>query len=325
MCAIITNRRGAFMKKILFTDLMGTLISPDLGLSKKYFGSFDRECSLLCQYINEFLKEDNYIAVVTEPGAHGRFGTVFNEQLVKLNSYIEDDLRSHIEYFLQGNGNIFPADNIVKENRNGKIFYIGRLSSFKGIAIDKKENAINDFLERMKRPYEIYGLGDSAKDIPMLLRVEEMGGRSAIIDTYLYRLEKTSKEIIDQQLDIEFSFLFDKVIEEKKSQYLKEGKLVNEMFYEYNEKELLLLQKREERKEELYQMISTGEFDLDDSNRKYSNFFLCEEYKMLNDPVWNRNNKFYENYLFSDNVVQNIMRMPAFHSFGDYYTKVLKK
>lgn len=164
------------MKKVLFTDLFGTLISPNLSMSEKYYGSIDKEFSFICRYINDFLSKDNYMAIVTEPSGHGDFGKIFNNQLAKFNSYIADELRSRIVYYLQGNGRISQYDHIRKENINGKICYIGE-HLFKGIAIDKKEEAVTDFLINVQPPYQIYGIGDSAKDIPMLLKVEEMGGK----------------------------------------------------------------------------------------------------------------------------------------------------
>lgn len=311
------------MKKILFTDLFGTLVSPDLSIAKEFFGDIDREFYLVCQYINDFLRKDNYIAIVTAPGGHGDFGTVFNNQLSKLNSYIADDVRSHIVYYLQGNEKNIPQDHIYKKDINGKIYYIGD-SLFEGILIDKKEKSINDFLRMIKPPYQIYGIGDSGNDIPMLLKVEEIGGESSIMDTYLYRYSygeegREIDKIIDNQLDIEFKFQVQQAIENNRL----EGRITDE--YVRSEQEILLLERRRQRKYELYQLFWQGELDLDKIKRDYSKHLVCSEYKELITSPFSRNKKLYESYPFSEDVVQNVMNMSCYCSFSEYYTKVLKR
>lgn len=309
------------LKKILFTDLFGTLVSPNSSISKEFFGNIDREFCLVCQYINEFLRKDNYVAIVTEPGGHGDFGTVFNNRLSKLNSYIADDLRSHIVYYLQGNEKIIPQEHMSKKNINGKIYYIGD-PRFKGILIDKKEKSINDFLQMVQPPYQIYGIGDSDKDIPMLLKVEEIGGKSSIMDTYLYRYSygeegKSADEVINNQLDIEFKFQLQQARENNRL----EGRIADE----YSEQEILLLKRREQRKYELYQLLYKGELDLDKIKRDYSKHLVCSEYKELTTSPFSKNKKLYESYPFSEEIVQSVMNMSCYCSFSEYYTKVLKR
>ena len=80
------------MKKILFTDLFGTLISPNKDISKKYFDNFDRECKFVCQYLNEFLSKGNDVVVITNASGHGfSVDSIIHNELTKLNSYILKD------------------------------------------------------------------------------------------------------------------------------------------------------------------------------------------------------------------------------------------
>ncbi len=97
------------LKKILFTDLFGTLISPDIDISKKYFGNLDRECKFVCQYLNEFLSKGNDVVVVTGPNGHDRLDFIFNHILAKIDSSIAPHLRSHIAYYLQGEADFTKA------------------------------------------------------------------------------------------------------------------------------------------------------------------------------------------------------------------------
>lgn len=94
---------------------------------------------------------------------------------------------------------------------------------------------------------------------------------------------------------------------------------------EYSEEEILLLEDREKRKYDLYQLLYKGKLDLDELNRNYSNHFMLSEYRMLNDFPFSRRNKFYENYPFSEEVVKNVMNMSCYCSFNEYYTRVLKR
>ncbi len=98
------------LKKVLFTDLFGTLISLDSYNAKNLYGNYEKEFEIVSRYMNEFLREDNYIAIVTEPGGHCNFGKVFNDQIASLNSYIKEEFRSNLAYYLQGNGTISKED-----------------------------------------------------------------------------------------------------------------------------------------------------------------------------------------------------------------------
>ncbi len=303
------------MKKILFTDLCGTLISRNLSEAKKYYGSQEKELSIISRYINEFLSEDNELVIVTSPGGHGYFGSIFNDRLAKLDAYIRNELDSHVAYYLQGNGKINPDDNITKKVLNGKVYYSGK-HPFEGIGIDKKEEAIDDFLQNVKPPYQIYGIGDTEQDIPMLLRIEELGGISSIIDTTLYHRPTTTDEIIKNELDLEFDFDLYNMIKNKK--------LIDPNSGTYTEEARALLEKKERRKYELYTSLYKGELDLDELNKNYSKYIELSNYRTAQDSSFSRNNQFYENYPLSEDIVQSVMNMPCYSSFGEYYTKVLK-
>lgn len=301
------------MKKILFTDLFGTLISPSESIAKKYYGSIEKEISLVCNYLNEFLKDGNYIAIVTEPGRHNNFGKVFNRILTDIDSCILDNLRDNVTYYLQGKGKISIEDNIIKKELNGKQYYIGA-NSVKAIAIDKKDEAINDFIESINEKYQIYCIGDSEFDIPMLLKSQELLGNSAIIHTYLNRENRTKKQIIENALYSEYHFQMIKLIEGKNAEEV--------MLNPVDKQQLELLKEREERKQKLYNLLDEGKLDLDMLNKNYSKAMICEMYRSLN---FIGKSNFYENYPFNEQVRQSVMDMSCYSSFDEYYSKVLKK
>lgn len=102
------------MKKLLFTDLLGTLICRYTSDSIHYYNSLEKEIYFVSRYINSFLKEGNDIVIITEPGAHNGIDTIFNKILIKLNSYIDQDFYSHIFYYLVGKIKIRDDSDIKK-------------------------------------------------------------------------------------------------------------------------------------------------------------------------------------------------------------------
>lgn len=306
------------LKKVLFTDLFGTLISLGPQETKDLYGSYEKEFEIISRYMNEFLRDDNYIAIVTEPGGHGNFGRIYNNQIANLNSYIKEDLRSHLAYYLQGNGTISQEDYIRKEIVNGKLCYLGK-HPFIGIAVNKKEEAVTDFLKMIPMPYQIYGIGDSAKDIPMLLKIQEFYGKSSFIDTrlYSYQSEFTPDKIIANEVDAEFHFELKEILKKRSFEEFLTG-IVSEP-----ERELLI--KKENRKQELYQLLQEGKLDLEELMKNYSKYIECKGYEIENENWRSLEHPFYEDYPYSKEVIDRVMGMSCYPSFTDYYAKVLKK
>ena len=129
------------MKKILFTDLVDTLINSDNAMAK--------EIDTVARYLNEFLSAGNYVAVVTSPNGHGSIGYIFNDMLIPLHESIDKSFSDRIVYYLQGNGRIYSDDNVIKKNTHGKTYYLGNNGVY-GIGVSKKEEAIDDFLQDKK-------------------------------------------------------------------------------------------------------------------------------------------------------------------------------
>ena len=194
------------MKKVLFTDLVDTLINSN--------NEWTKEVEMVSRYLNEFLSKGNYVAVVTSPNGHGSIGYIFNDMLIPLHQSVDKSFRDRLVYYLQGNGRIYDDDNVIKKNTHGKIYYLGNNGVY-GIGVSKKEEAIDDFLQVQKEPFSMYAIGDSDRDIPMLLRVQELGGFSSFIGNSI-DYEVSIKDIIDEQLFVEFHFLLQDEISKKK-------------------------------------------------------------------------------------------------------------
>ena len=293
------------MKKILFTDLVDTLINSDNAMAK--------EIDTVARYLNEFLSAGNYVAVVTSPNGHGSIGYIFNDMLIPLHESIEKYFRDRLVYYLQSNGMLYD-DNVIKKNTHGKTYYLGNNGVY-GIGVSKKEEAIDDFLQVQKEPFSMYAIGDSDRDIPMLLRVQELGGFSSFIGNSIDE-EVSLKDIIDEQLFVEFHFLLQDVINKKKS--LEDNKKLTE-------EEMAIFIKIEERRKEIYQLFNEGKLDIDKIKKDYYKIYELSNYQTFSCKLWHNDYDYYENYPFNKDMIDKILSMGCFNSFEDYYVKVLKR
>lgn len=292
------------MKKVLFTDLVDTLINSN--------NEWTKEVEMVSRYLNEFLSKGNYVAVVTSPNGHGSIGYIFNDMLIPLHQSVDKSFRDRLVYYLQGNGRIYDDDNVIKKNTHGKIYYLGNNGVY-GIGVSKKEEAIDDFLQVQKEPFSMYAIGDSDRDIPMLLRVQELGGFSSFIGNSIDE-EVSIKDIIDEQLFVEFHFSLQHVANKKKG---------IEDYKKLTEEEMTIFLKREVRRKELYQLFNEGKLDIDKIKKDYYKIYELSNYQNFSCKLWP--NDYYENYPFNKDMIDKILSMGCFNSFEDYYVKVLKR
>ena len=267
---------------------------------------------MVSRYLNEFLSKGNYVAVVTSPNGHGSIGYIFNDMLIPLHQSVDKSFRDRLVYYLQGNGRIYDDDNVIKKNTHGKIYYLGNNGVY-GIGVSKKEEAIDDFLQVQKEPFSMYAIGDSDRDIPMLLWVQELGGFSSFIGNSIDE-EVSIKDIIDEQLFVEFHFSLQHVANKKKG---------IEDYKKLTEEEMTIFLKREERRKELYQLFNEGKLDIDKIKKDYYKIYELSNYQNFSCKLWP--NDYYENYPFNKDMIDKILSMGCFNSFEDYYVKVLKR
>ena len=179
----------------------------------------------------------------------------------------------------------------------------------------KKEEAIDDFLQAKKEPFSMYAIGDNDRDIPMLLRTQELGGFSSFIGNSIDE-EVSIKDIIDEQLFVEFHFSLQHVVNKKKG---------IEDYKKLTEEEMTIFLKREERRKELYQLFNEGKLDIDKIKKDYYKIYELSNYQTFSCKLWHNDYDYYENYPFNKDMIDKILSMGCFNSFEDYYVKVLKR
>ena len=203
------------MTKVLFSDILGTLISTDyikpIFDDKKIlidgFCGADEEYQNLGKKLNEFLSNGHDLVLITTL-SHCDHRLILDALLVKINNIIDTHFHKQVRYFISGDG-ISPdfqassPENFEKTEINGTHYITGQ----KGITatrIAEKENAVDIFLKQRNTTYDnILALGDTLDDACMLLRVIELGGNSSFINASL--LEEVSfSKMIDIILESEF-------------------------------------------------------------------------------------------------------------------------
>lgn len=296
------------MKKVLFTDLFNTLISTD---ASRYWSSKEKEMEVVCRYLKQFLMDGNYVAIVTSPGGHGNLNDAFHKVLACISTLIGPE--SNIRYYLQVSDKDLSNDRIKKVD--GKNYYFIN-PEIKGICVKRKEDAVIDFLKNIKMPYEIYAIGDSDRDLPMLLKTKELGGQSSLMDTGIYKRDITIDEMIKNQLEIEFHFEYKKIVRSMSIEERVQG---------ISPELILLYEKREQRKQDLYQQLYNGNLNLQELNENYSKFIECKRYYELVTSTFSKDPGLYSDYPFDENIINEVMSMPCYSSFTNYYAKVLKR
>ena len=149
----------------------------------------------------------------------------------------------------------------------------------------------------------------------MLLRVQELGGFSSFIGNSI-DYEVSIKDIIDEQLFVEFHFPLQDEISKKKG---------IEDYNKLTEEEMTIFLKREERRKELYQLFSEGKLDIDKIKKDYYKIYELSNYQTFSCKLWRNDYDYYENYPFNKDMIDKILSMGCFNSFEDYYVKVLKR
>ncbi len=275
-------------------------------------------------YLNEFLKEGNKVVIVSSPEGHGTFSSVFEGPMKGIHATIEAPYQAQMKYYLQGRDNFQETTQVTKKMVDGKAHYYGE-NGLEGIHIDEKKKALEDVLKQEMGPYQIYALGDSYYDIPMLIKTQELGGQSALISQTLYRDELTPEQVIQNELTVEFGFPLRERMEALRQKYDAKFDFFQDPIY------FSLIEKQEARKQTLYEQLSLGTLDLDECNRKYHCYLEYYTYEWLalslpwdgfNGPFKKANQN---NHLTSEKVNELLETIPCYPTFTEYYKKVLKR
>lgn len=326
------------MKKILITDFFGTLVPDDIEKAEYQCGYgnlldttsrlskildnpnysskvLDKMMVLLDRNLKDFLDEGNIIKIVTSEAGHCEGIDWFLNEIIprfeSLEQYTKQVEIWYSDISTETNTGFFNKTHLFKEN--GYAYFIHNNMKF-GI-LDKKEDIFNILLNQYNlNNFELYALGNDYKDIMMLIKCMELGGKVALIKHNLYisseYLNRTINTIISDKAHMDYLIMIENLAIKKYPnfstlKYLEKRKIINTIYNEIPYESWV-----EERRAKLYKLLSNFELDIARTFEEtliyeMVNFSYCDDLRYK---------------LFNENKINKLSLYPNFNSFK---TKVL--
>lgn len=187
------------MKKVLVTDLFGTLIPDDRKSELLYYYGNGNELEVTdVSFLNKvfekglislkrFLKDGNEVYLVTDISTHDKPSVILSMIINRFFSNLEE-YKENIHIFLSGSLNLYKEDLKSVSIQKDSDCYI--FNDFEFYRIENKEDVFDYVLkEHMLYQELLFVIGNSEKDMPMLVKGIELGGRSSLINNFLYRYD----------------------------------------------------------------------------------------------------------------------------------------
>ena len=298
---IITPERGAMMT-ILFTDILGTLISESEMFSV-YDKKYSKEFELSKRNLEAFFSAGNILVLVTATD-HTDVNAVFADLYKNCFAQYQRQIYNYVF------DNHFTAEQPSKIENNGISYTL----------VPSKRAAVDLFFSEKpilrSMATRLLALGDSNMDIGMLLKVLDLGGKSAIICNHLYQdATLTSAEIIDKIVEAELFAERQEACRKYRSEHQNLQPLsVIEAFS----------RRRNARIEELHQRLRAQEINLDTLRRQWQTLLALQGFDRY---------RYYHPKLAGDDLpsyseepfyaAQRLEEFVLYPTFLDFYNKVL--
>lgn len=304
------------MATILFSDIIGTLICEYPSMQR--YPSYQKEYDIVCRIINNYLKAGNYMALVTMCDGHSTYVTMLNKVLFNIQKRIDDEVKDRLLFFTMGDYNrqLREKDKIEAKEKDGLIHLINK-DGIETIYIDGKTDAIDIALKSIgNKNLFINGIGDMSSDLDMLIRIIELGGKSAII-THALNLTNISK-FGDSVIQEYLSSTVTPVLNDISNKYRLET-------CDFTPFETLEWHRYEEwlaeEKKKIYNDLNNGSLDIEDLFLKSELLKVLSEYEMLYD-FDSINSKHQKNYQVP-NIIKYIDELSLYPTFEKYSQEVL--
>lgn len=322
------------MPKILVADLFGTIIPNNILNANYLYGNIDKYkdineicydknqheylieklCLQCANDLKKFLNDGNELIIASDLSAHElNLNFIYEEIIEKILKYCDKDFTLYM--VTKGGAASFNLEElksyITEEYSEHGIDYIV-FEGYKIGLINRKEDIFKVVESKFNlQECELYSIGNDYKDIPMLVRCIELGGKSSLLNYNLYSNELLSRTTLDkaicERIQRENHILLEKELLKDhpgfslldKYKYLMERRLTSEYNRWY-----------EKRKEELYQEVRKGNITLEQLIKEKLIFGLCQT--AINHCL--------EKKTFIEN---NLDKIDMYSTFRDYYNKVL--
>lgn len=317
------------MKKILVTDLMGTLIPSDYLIANYLYGdgtcdgyyndlknnseieskNWDKAFIHTGKFLKEFLQKGNQVHIVTSIEGHTTLKEMYEILIKRIYDFWYQssyDLRIYLK-----SDNL---ENLLEEIRNWSI--IRRGTTFlevltpvgqKILFLNKKEEVFNHF---QINGALLYAIGDTYKDLDMLLKAQSFGGKTDFINQNLSFFDLSLKEIITKILGKEERQIIIKILLERfPNFYQLDFKQQHELFCQI-QKEVITPDFIYDRRISLYKNAFNGEIDMDRELKEICIYDILDLYSLL----------------YKKNISANLYSsFDIYPTFSSYYERVLKR
>lgn len=210
------------MKKILVTDLFGTLVPDNFEQAHNLYGN-GKKPNLLeitgdkdyLRYLvekiseqsmndlNKFLDEGNIAFIVCNLTAHDITIDIILDKLIKrFHNYSDNNF--YLFFVANDNAGYFDIKRLSNEAtdkyvENGVNYFV--YNNDKIVIIKKKEDVFDIIKNKYNlQDYKLFSIGNKQDDIPMLIKSVELGGRGSLLNYELYTDEELNKKMIDQAI-----------------------------------------------------------------------------------------------------------------------------
>lgn len=331
------------MPKILVADLFGTIIPDYIQTTNYLYGKIDKYndinqiwndksynaylmeklCLQCANDLKKFLNDGSELIIASDLSSHDLNLTFIYEEIIeKILKYCNKNFTLYM--VTKGGAASFNLEelksHITEEYIEHGIDYIV-FEGYKIGLIDRKEDIFKVIKGKFNlEEYELYSIGNDDKDIPMLVKCIELGGKSSLLNYGLYSNELLSRTTLDEAIGDRIS-RESYILCEKKvlKNYPNFSQLNEDKIFEINNQYIYLGKRRfnpeytrwyEKRKEELYQEVRKGNITLDQLIKEKLIFELCQS--AINHCLQKKT--------FTEN---NLDRIDMYSTFRDYYNKVL--
>lgn len=313
------------MKKILVTDLIGTLIPPDI-----YFGNYlygngtfeesNREKIILDKmflhsaiHLKDFLDKGNEVNIVTSIDGHMTPSFMVNEFILRFYRNLLGYQQAVHIYFQVKN----IEDTIAKLKNNPNVSAISKqeLVTIQGAAIKflEEKRDVWDFLNPML--CQVYSIGDTWQDLEMMMKCVELGGRADFINYDFTHQEQGFEQILSSTLTREESLLTEKLALQRYQNFYQLPDDVKRRILKEISQEVLTNEHFYEERLNIYNKAFAGEIDI---NKLIRENYIHEIIKT--------NNQLAKLSFYNHSVITEYMcyKLGLYPTFTDYYTRVLK-
>lgn len=317
------------MKKILVSDLIGTLVPVDSESLNYLYGdgesldidnakdekNLDKAFQKLAMQINPFLASGNELNIVTCIDSH-----MTPEFL--LQAFIQriyQNLRSNqdgVHFYFQTQ----EMEYVIKRlNKYGSI-----TEENNGVKLKTSDNFEVTFLSDKKEVFDylkvlgpmLYTTGDSHSDLGMLTRSLSLGGHADFINYGLYKEAPSFEDILTSILSREDRILVERIALERYPNFFLLSKEERDSILFQIQSEVITNNHVYTQRLKLYDAAFAGQIDLNHENITNAVYHIIDLYNLINGRSFPK----------KDIIPSSICyHMGMYPTFADYYQRVLKK